>query len=165
MADIIDNDLASRTKYKISFKRLPNVVFNATSCNFPSVSLGVANINTPFKTMGFAGTALEFSQFQMSYLLNETHSNYGEILHWMEGIGFPESFDQEAALEAGDGIYSDFTVSVLTNAGNPVARYTFTNAFPTSLSSLDFTSQDDQDSPIQVTATFEFMIFRLESLV
>jgi hypothetical protein len=161
----IDTNLASRSKYQIQFKRLPNVVYNATKCRFPSVTLGVAGIETPFKRMGFAGTKIEHDDFSMQFNLNEDHSNYMEILHWMEGAGFPEEFKQHSDLiEKDDGIYSDFTVSVFSNAGNPVGRYTFTQAFPTNLSALEWDSQDSDDSPQSVNVSFEFMLFKFERL-
>lgn len=164
-AAAIETNNASRTKFLIEFKRLPNVIFNATKCRFPSVSLGVAHVETPFKTMGFPGTKIEHDDFQMEFLLNEDHSNYAEIHHWMEGIGFPEEFPQYKDInDSEDGVYSDFTVTALTNAGNPIRRYIFTHAFPTSLSALDFDHQDEEDRPVPVSCSFEFMLYKSEKL-
>ncbi len=161
----IDTNNASRTKYQVAFNRLPNVVYNATKCRFPSVSLGVAGVETPFKRMGFAGTKIEHDDFSMEFNLNEDHSNYIEILHWMEGAGFPEQFaEYEELSESEEGVYSDFTVTVFSNAGNPIGRYIFTHAFPTNLSALDFDSQDDADEPVPVSVSFEFMLFKFERL-
>lgn len=158
----VNTDNASRSKYQVIFDRLPNVIFNATAVGFPSMTVGTAPINTPFKTMPFAGTTLEHGPFRMSFILNDDHSNYGEILHWMEGIAFTEKFQQYSDIEKGDGVYSDFTVTVFSNANVPVARYRFTDAFPNTLSDLDFDSQDDTDGPIMVNTSFEFMLFKLE---
>lgn len=161
----IDTNTASRTRYQIVFDRLPNVLFNAVRCTIPGVSLGVATIPTPFKNMGFAGTTIDHDQFSMQFILNESHSNHGEILHWMEGIGFPESFDQYKEVKDSEaGIESDFSVTVFSNAGNPVARYRFTHAFPTQLSAIDYDSQDTSEEPIVVSASFEYMLFKHEAL-
>ena len=162
---IIDQNNASRTKYLIAFKRLPNVVFNATGCRIPQLSVGTAPINTPFATMEFAGDHLEHDDFSMTFNLNETHTNHAEIMNWMYGISFPEEFKQYRDLDAGDdGVYSDFTVTCLTNAGNPKVRYSFTHGFPKSLSGIDLESSDDSDSPIPIQASFGFTTMKHEAV-
>lgn len=165
MDENIDVNNASRAKYQVAFKRLPNVVFNCTGVTLPSVSLGTANVPTPFKTMPFAGTTPEMPPFVMRFNLNETHSNYIEILNWMLGIGFPEDFAQYRDVAGSeDGVYSDFTVTILSNAGNPKVRYTYTHGFPIQLSDIDLDSSDESDEPIQVTAVFDYMLVKPEVL-
>jgi hypothetical protein len=163
MTDIIDQNNASRTKFQVAFKRLPNVVFNCNRVTIPGLQLGGIGVPTPFSTMEFAGTTVDHSDFAMEFLLNETHTNYAEILNWIQGVGFPEDFAQYRELAEGDdGVYSDFTVTTLSNAGNPKVRYTFTGGFPKTLSELDLTFEEDEDGPVPVTASFGFTLFRHE---
>jgi hypothetical protein len=132
----IDTESSTANRYQIVFDRIPNVVFNAVNCQFPSLEIGTANIQTPIMRMPFAGTNLEHGPFSMQFILNETHSNYGEILHWMNGLKYPVDFSAFTDGNAGETEYSDFVVSVRDNANNPAVSYRFTQGFPINLSPL-----------------------------
>jgi hypothetical protein len=148
----VDVESSSSNRYQIIFDRIPNVVFNAIACQFPSMDKGTANFQTPTGRIPFGGTTVEHGPFSMQFILNESHSNYGEILHWMNGTAFPMTLDEAA----GEEEYSDFSVSVRTNSNNPIVAYRFTNGFPTNLSPLSFDSQRNDDEPFVITATFDF---------
>jgi hypothetical protein len=126
-------------------ERLPNVEFFTQRFTIPSVSatppVQVSPIHNIYKTPD----RLEYSDLDLSFIIDEHMNNYQEILRWMEGIGTPESTDQFDTLQRGKfGITSDITVIVKNSARNPEKKFTFTECFPTSLSpvQLDVTGSD-----------------------
>jgi hypothetical protein len=153
---VIDTESSSATKFQIVFDRIPNVVFNAVNCQFPSMEIGTANQSTPIMRMPFAGTNLEHGPFSMQFILNESHSNYGEILHWMNGLKYPTDFSIFTDGNKGETEYSDFVVSIRNNANIPTVSYRFTHGFPINLSPLSFDSQLTDDEPILISVTFDF---------
>jgi hypothetical protein len=95
--------------------------------------------------------------------------NYLEIYNWMIAIGKPNDFDQYAAIYnkdqgAGEGIYSDLTLTVLSSAMNPTYEITFVDAYPTSISGLQFSSEMSDIEYLRSTVSFQYRIFNITAL-
>ena len=80
----------------------------------------------------------------------------------MTALGFPRDYEQFAALEEPSAAsnelskYSDLDIVLHTNKSNPNYKITFTDVFPTSLSSIMFDSTPTGMDPITIDATFNF---------
>lgn len=149
--------------FVVSISRLPNVEFFTQRATIPSVSLVPTIQSTPIHTLYATGDRLEYAEFDLSFLIDESMNNYNEILSWMEGIGSPEKLEQYKNLEDGkDGVTSDVTFIISNSNKNPNIRFTFTNCFPIGLSpvSLDVT-QPDISYP-EATVSFRYDRFTFE---
>ena len=59
-------------------------------------------------------------------------------------------------------LMSDATLTILTNKNNPTLRVNFKNCFPTSLSGLDYTTQNTDTEQLTATVTFKYDIYEFE---
>ena len=89
----------------------------------------------------------------------------------MTALGFPREYAQFAALKkessgSENTKYSDLTIILHTNKSNPNYQISFTDVFPTSLSSIQFDATPTGMDPIIVDATFNFRgQFDIEKIV
>ena len=61
-------------------------------------------------------------------------------------------------------LYCDIQIFILSSKNNPVAKFTLQNAFPVSLSALDYSSQDSDTNYVQCNVSFAFPFYTIESL-
>ena len=161
-------DYASPTQFKFSIVKLPKVEFFVSTVNIPGIVLGSGTQKTPLLDMPYPGDKLTYGDLNMTFLVDENLENYREIHGWLVGLGFPKDHTEFKNLaEAGNdrfpgssaqiseepglggkfqpakegGIYSDATLTILTNKNNPVTEVRFRDIFPTTLSSLSYDQQ------------------------
>lgn len=152
--------------FRFTLKRSPHTNFFVTNANIPSLSLGTANMPSPFKNIPFPGDKPSFTDFALTFKVDENMTNYLEIYNWLLKIGFPENFDQYASVRnagstTGQGIQSDATLTILNSAMNPTVEVKFENMYPIDLTELRFNTQDTTLNYIEATATFKFTYMRL----
>ena len=61
-------------------------------------------------------------------------------------------------------MYSDATLTILSNKNNPVLNVNFSNVYPVSLSALQYTNDQSDTQYMSATATFQYQLFKFESL-
>lgn len=148
--------------FDISFSRLPNVQYFCQRINLPTVVLGETHEASPFMNTALEGDTLTYEAMSLSFILDEDLQNYVEIYNWMTALGFPRDYEQFAALQEPSAAsnelskYSDLDIVLHTNKSNPNYKITFTDVFPTSLSSIMFDSTPTGMDPITIDATFNF---------
>lgn len=150
-------------------KKLPTTNFFVTRATIPGFDLGVAEAPTPFVRLPIPGDKIVFNDLQVTFKIDEDMKNYLEIFNWIMGLGFPDRYEQYAALKrkdksSGDGIYSDASLTVLTSAMNPNMEFTFRNVFPYSLTDLDFNTSLADVEYLDATVGFKFELFTIKSL-
>jgi hypothetical protein len=62
-----------------------------------------------------------------------------------------------------DPLYSDFTLTILSNLNNPLVRVHFTDAFPISLTDVNFDTKISSETIITATAIFNYDYFTFEN--
>ena len=135
----------SPVSFTVTVDRLPNVEFFTQRFTIPSVQNTPVPSPSPIHALYRAPDRLEYSELDLSFIVDEHMNNYNEILQWMEGMGSPDSTDQYRALKENKfGITSDITVIIQNSNRNPNLKFTFYDCFPTSLGAiqLDVTAQD-----------------------
>jgi hypothetical protein len=172
----IDNrNFLAPTGFKFSLKRSPGVAFFCNQANIPSLDLGIAIQPTYLKDIDVPGDKIQFGDLTLRFLVDEDLVNYMEIQNWIRGLGYPESvqeFDQlekEAVLpvnfgRAGDNIYSDGTLQILSS--NLVAKFNvnFKDMFPYSLSTITFDATDTDIEYFTADVSFKYTIYNLTDL-
>ena len=179
-------DYASPTQFKFGIHQLPLVEFFTVSANIPSVSVGVATIETPFKDIPLMGDKMEFDNLTITFIVDEYLENYITLHNWIRGIGFPterkefRSFrDVTSNTPAGGktpsvhlvgaavsdkAMYSDAYLMVLSNKNNPIIEIDFQNLFPVSLGALEFTQTATDVEYMTVDAEFAYEIYDIKTL-
>jgi len=164
--------------FKFVIKKTPHINYFVQAVSLPSISLNRSEIPTPFVKLPYAGDHVDFSDLTVTFKVDEDLKNYLEIYNWITSIGFPDSFDQYKTIDeirrskntgnvpamSGQGVYSDATLTILSSAMNPIHNITFINAFPTSVSELEFTTTDSDVNYLTSTVTFAYQKYNIESL-
>lgn len=166
------SSLLQTTKYQLSFKRLPAIVYFCQKVNLPGTQLLVAEQPTPFRIKPIPGNKIQYEELTIEFLLEEEMITWNSIHIWMKGLGLEKGFQDYinlkklstpliAAFKNKGNIFSDATLTTLTTQNNPKNRFVFTDCFPTSLSSVDFDSTKDPSDIMTCTATFAFEYYDL----
>lgn len=153
----------SPVSFKIAIKRLPNIEFFTQRVQIPSLSMTSPVLPSPLLNIYQTPDRIEYSELDVSFIVNEDMSNYEEILKWLEGMGAPQSSNQRLNLENSIyGLKSDISIIIENSSRNPNIEFTFTECFPTTLSgiSLDVTATDISYPECTVTFRYTNMSFK-----
>ncbi len=166
----VNQSFLSPLGFKLQIKKTPTTNYFVQKVTLPSVSLGTADIETPFTKVPFPGTKLTFGYLRVTFKVDEDMRNYLEIYDWLKTVGFPDNFAQYASiagatLASGDGIYSDITLMVMSSAMNPNKEVTFVDCFPVDLSELEFDSTSADVEYLTATVTFANRRFDVKDVV
>lgn len=161
----------SPLKFDFVINKLPHVNFFCQSVLLPAVTLGTAEVPTPFVKMPNPGTHIDFTEFQVSFRVDEQMQSYLELYNWTRALGFPETFDEYKTLSdtdrrknpLGDGdIMSDATLIIHNSAAQPNLKVKFVGLFPSTLSELMFDLRGGDISYIECIASFRYERFDIE---
>jgi len=155
--------------FNFSIKKLPNTNYFVQSVNVPSVQMGDAIMPTPFVNIPTIGDRITYAEFQVPFKVDEDLRNYVELYDWMVQLGFPEDFAQAKNIYGEpnsvdfrvDGPYSDATITILNSAMRPNLEVLFEDAYPISLSDLQFSATSPSVDYIECQATFRYKLFRI----
>lgn len=153
-------------KFRFGLKRAPNIEFFIQSIILPGLSIGPVNEGTPFVKIPYSGEHIDYEPLQITFMVDEDMKNYMEIYNWMLGLGFPDNYDQYKALQeqpkyTGTGIKSEISLLILTSSNNPNYNVVFSDAFPTALSRLAFSSAETSVKYLTCSAMFSYSKFEI----
>ncbi|MGY8866767.1 MAG: hypothetical protein ACKVJK_14230 [Methylophagaceae bacterium] len=138
-------------QFKIDEASFPNVGYFCTAVTLPDISL--AEAATPYRgsNIAFTGDRLTFSDLAIRFNVTEDMDNYIEMFNWMHNI-----------INDGENYKFDATLSILTSHNNVSKEITFRDCFPTSLSALEFSTQQTDIEYLQADATFKYTYFEVK---
>ena len=182
-------DYASPVQFRFKCSKLPKVEFFCQSANIPGIGLGVADMETPLKSIPFPGDKVTYQDLAISFLVDENLENYKEIHDWIIGLGFPQNHTQFSDLRATSsdrfpgtsssnaitgqatadplpesGMYSDATLTVLNSKNIAVTEIRFHNIFPTSLGALSYDVQASDVNYLSTAVDFSYMYYEIVQL-
>lgn len=135
-------------EFRFTIKRLPNVEYYIQGVNFPGISSSSTDINTPFKTIHAPGDTLTYNDLTLTVLLDENMKSYRDTFDWLVALTRPEDFESYKGLLAGDGVYSDATLTILNSNKNANIELTFKDIFPIEVGTFQLsTTQSDVVAP------------------
>ena len=161
--------------FKFNLQRSPGVAFFCNQANIPSIDLGIAEQPTWLKNIDVPGDKIQFGDLTLRFLVDEDLVNYMELQRWIRGLGYPESMDEFRKLEgeatlpsnfgqAGDDIYSDGTLQILSSNLVPAFQVVFNDLFPYSLSTITFDATDTDTEYFTADVSFKYTIYRITDL-
>ena len=181
-------DYTSPTQFRFILNQIPKVQFFVQAANIPGISLGEAVIPTPYKDIPYVGDKVTYENLTIQFIVDEHLENYIEMHNWMIGIGFPKSRQQftnfrsttsNTSNAAGKSqtdigkvgltvperpLYSDATLSILSNKNNPLVEIRFSDCFPVSLSGLDYTQQVSDVEYLTASVDFRYKLCEIVTL-
>ena len=173
---IANRNYMSPVGFKLILTKTPKVDFLCQSANIPQISMGTAVQPTYLKDIPVPGDKVLYDDLTVRFLVDEKMENYLAIHKWITGLGYPESIGQYRQLKTDDNRtdsrvsddgdpryfeFSDATLQVLSSNYRPSVLINFKDAFPISLSTLDFdvTTRDYNYFTAQVT--FKYTIYNI----
>ena len=181
-------DYSSPTQFRFILNQIPKVQFFIQTANIPGISLGEAVIPTPYKDIPYVGDKVTYESLNVQFLVDEHLENYIEMHNWMVGLGFPKTRQQftdfrsstsntsNAAGKTNSDIgkvgravperplYSDATLTILSNKNNPLVEVRFSDCFPVALSGLDYTQQVADVEYLTATVDFRYKLYEIVTL-
>ena len=182
-------DYSQINQFKVYLPLFPITEWFVTRANIPGVTLGQAVQATPFTDMPVVGDKLTYDDFYFTFIVDEQLKNYQEMHNWLVNIGFPASGSQFKAQLRPDGttrakqqvidrssgagtvvdmvdrvLYSDIELFILSSKNNPVVKIQMFEAFPTSLTAIEYSSQEADTTYAECTCTFAYSYFTIEAL-
>jgi len=177
-------DYASPVQFRFKCSKLPEVEFFCQTANIPGIGLGVADVETPLKSIPFPGDKVTYQDLAISFLVDENLNNYKEIHDWIIGLGAPQNHTQFSTLRdtgtdrfpgqttnspnnntvPDGGTYSDATLTVLNSKNIAVTEIRFHNIFPTSLGALSYDVQASDVNYLSVGVDFSYMYYEIVHL-
>jgi hypothetical protein len=159
-----NTNLLHSNKFILSFARIPNVQYFTQGIPLPGISMGEGIRQTPFIDLFVPGDKLQYDALAITFLVDEDLKSWLEIHDWMRAMTFPVEFAEYARLGTMTPAhakkimpqYSDAALVILDSNQNSNFRVKFVNCFPTSLSSIQFSSTGGPAEVMTADATFRF---------
>ena len=172
---IENRNFLSPVGFKFSLKRAPGVAFFCNQANIPSMDLGIAEQPTYLRNIPTPGDKIQFGDLTLRFLVDEDLVNYMELQRWIRGLGYPEDMDEFRKLEseavlpsnfgqAGDNIYSDGTLQILSSNLVPSFQVVFNDLFPYTLSTVTFDATDTDIEYFTADVSFKYTIYNLTDM-
>ena len=172
---IENRNFLSPVGFKFSLKRAPGVAFFCNQANIPSMDLGIAEQPTYLRNIPTPGDKIQFGDLTLRFLVDEDLVNYMELQRWIRGLGYPENMDEFRKLEsegvmptnfgqAGDDIYSDGTLQILSSNLVPQFQVVFNDLFPYTLSTVTFDATDTDIEYFTADVSFKYTIYNLTDM-
>ena len=173
---IANRNYMSPLGFKLILTKTPKVDFLCQSANIPQISMGTAIQPTYLKDIPVPGDKVLYDDLNVRFLVDEKMENYLAIHKWITGLGYPESIGQYRQLKKDDNRtdrrvsdaadpryfeFSDATLQVLNSNYKPSVLINFTDAFPVSLSTLDFDVTTRDYNYFTAEVTFKYTIFNI----
>ena len=150
--------------FKFAIKRAPHINFFVQKANVPSLALPSIDIPTQFVPIPTNYTHVDYGRFEVTFAVDEDLKNYLEIHDWMRALGFPDNYDEHAALSrvpqyTGEGLVSDLSLIILNSNKRGNFEFTFRDAFPVSLSGMQFDTTRDDVQYVTAIAEFAYIMY------
>lgn len=135
-------------KITIDSSEFANVEYTCVSTSLPGIVL--PEVAAPFRgnTNYVSGERVQYTPLDMRFIVNENLENYVELFNW---IKYNASNDEMKKL--------DVTLNILSSHNNIAKQIRFVSAFPTSLGSIEFQTQNTDVEYVTADASLQYTYF------
>ena len=167
-----NTNLLQPTKFLVTFDRIPETQYFCQKVNIPGMRMPEAPINSPFHQYSVAGLNIQYNYLEITFLVDEALQSWENLYNWFLSISSPKGFEDRNKYKSLQNAqfpqnpfpsYSTVYLTILSNLNNPIKRIRFDNAFPLSLSDIEFDTTRSADDVITATASFNYEYFEFES--
>ena len=170
-SQITDRNFLTPTGFLFQVQRAPKISYFGNRINVPSLNLGVAQQTNYLTDIPRPGEKIDFGDLSLRFLIDENLENYLEVQNWIRGIGFPESLTQIYDFQKtgnidGDNdmlnLYSDGTLTILSQLNKPMFFVKFEDLFPYQLSDIQFDATVADVEYLTAEVSFKYTIYNIE---
>ena len=162
----------SNISFRLSMQDAPNLTWFCQAVNVPGVSIDAIDHQTPFVNIPQAGAKVTFEELSVRFIVDEHLKNWMEIYDRITALGMVGGGEPYRKLQASGsnltqrgGIVSTIVLTILTSGMNPQMEFHFYEAFPTTLSALDFDSASADLEYFVATAGFRYTNYEIKNLL
>jgi len=164
-----NKNFLSPLNFKFTIKKAPHVNFFAQKVNIADITLTEANMPTPFVKIPYPGEHINYGTLNVSFKVDEDLQNYLEIHNWIKSLGKPKTFFEYKTIEqvpvaTGEGIVSDISLIVLSSDKQPNYEIVYIDAFPISLSGVNFNTIDSDVNYVEASAVFKYTYYDISKI-
>ena len=167
-----NTNLLQTTKFILTMPRITNTQYFCQDSILPGVSIAVISRQTPVVDLWSAGSKLAYSEFEVTFLVDEDLRAWTDIHDWMRGLSGgvdDKEWTRENRKLASNPEnplqqYADGILTIYSALNNPRIRIKYANMFPTELSEIKFDSTQGADTILTATSKFRFDFFNIERL-
>jgi hypothetical protein len=159
--------------FKFVIVPLPDLSFFAQVITLPSVMTSAVGRSTPFAKIKEVGDHLEYGTVTVNYLVDASFKVYTSLLWWLQGYGFPHSYEEVKAFRetrtarlvhprpiVREIEKTNATLYLLEpDTEKIVVEFQFVDIFPIQLGEIEFSSMDNEPPQLRCTATFACTLF------
>ena len=156
--------------WNLVLHRAPHVEFFVQEAQIPEISLPPVDVPNQFVSQPYSGDHIQYNQLSVTFVVDENLENYTEIHNWITGLGFPKDHSQYEELFTKDqdpadpgGLYSDISLTLLTNLKNTNKEFIFRHAWPTSLSGWEMSNTIEDVQYAKCSVNFAYGWFDIEA--
>ena len=180
-------DYSQQSQFKVFLPLFPTTEWFVVRANVPGFSLGQAVQTTPMIDMPIIGDKLTYDDFYVTFLVDEQLKNYTEMHDWLINCAAPQMRSQFQGKERPAGIpkrpqteimdlilgnvpesdrdlYSNLDLFIMSSKNNPVVKIQMVEAFPISLTNIEYSHQESDVTYAECTATFAFSYFTISAI-
>jgi len=151
--------------FDLSIDLLPNTEFFCQSIQIPEIAGTPPGLGSPLRQMYNLPDQLLYGDLTVDFVVDENMANYIEVLNWLEAIGAPKNSDQYKNWKDTVGKFTtDMTIIMQNSKKNPNMKFTFFDAFPTSISGLEMSVTTGEVSPVVCSLGIRYESFELGSI-
>ena len=157
---IENRNFLSPVGFKFIIDKMRGVDFFCQAASIPAISMDTPNQFTRFNKIPQPGDELQYEDLTIRFLVDENLKNYYQVHDWIREITTPYSSkeftmkrgaiesqnksDNPSDLERYKNQWlSDCSLFILSSNYQPVSEFVFKNAFPVSLTTLQFDASVD----------------------
>jgi hypothetical protein len=161
----------SNISFRLSIEDTPHLTWFCQSVTVPGVSVNTVDVVTPFVNIPYAGGSVSFEELSVTFMVDEHLKNWIEIYDRVIALGLAEGHEKYRLLKSSSdltprgGTVSTIVLTVLTSGMNPQIEFHFNEAFPISISSLEFNSSSTDVEYFTATAGFRYTNYEIKNLL
>ena len=166
-----NTNFLSPNGFILTIERLKNVAYFSQTVTLPSISLGELEQPTPLNRNSIPADQLQWTPLIITFIVDSMMKNYIEIFKWMQGLGFPENYNQyttemktrvpPVAMDLPTN-YSDASLTVIDAFDNPIKTFTFVDIWPMSLEGITFATTNADVQYATSSVTFGYSYFKID---
>ena len=161
----------SNISFRLTMEDAPNMTWFCQAVNIPGVTIEAIEVPTPMVNIPYHGSRVAFEELSVRFIVDEHLKNWMEIYDRVVTLGLVEGGEEYRKLHAKStttargGTVSTIVLSLLTSAMNPQIQFHFYEAFPISISALDFDSASVDLEYFTATAMFRYTNYKVKNLL
>lgn len=155
----------SSTNFVFLLQGFPNLNFTIQSANLPGIFGRMIEMPTPVGNWNAQYDKIDYETLVVEFLVDESLNNWREIYNWQRALAPTNLYSGNNQYRlwkaAGKPFVSPATLYILTNSNNICIQVDFKNAFPISITGLDFTTTAKEDQKLYAKVQFAYDYFDL----